>query len=233
MSGETLSIDELTFEVRRSPKRKSLGLTVDRDGGLLLHAPPEVSHQALEDWARSRLLWVYQKLAIKESALPEASHPRLESGDTVYYLGRSHRLKFVESQALPVACQAGWFWIRRHGSEETEGLLRTWFENHGALWLGHRVGLMSRRFGLIPSRVDVRDLGNRWGSCTSHGIVYFNWRLMQMPVRLIDYVIAHELTHLVEPTHSAEFWRRLEAIMPDAESRKLELMGVGKRYLVL
>jgi predicted metal-dependent hydrolase len=76
-------------------------------------------------------------------------------------------------------------------------------------------------------------LGNRWGSCASGGKIYFNWRLLQMPVRLIDYVIAHELTHLVEPTHSPEFWKKLEAIMPDAEPRKLELLEAGREFLML
>lgn len=233
MNPETLSIGELTFEVRRSERRKSLGLTVDRDGGLLLHAPLHVSNQQLEDWARGRLLWVYRKLAVKEVALPEQSPHKLESGDTVYYLGRSHRLRLVESQIVPVICEAGWFWIRQSEQDQVEQLLRTWFESHGALWLGNRVGLLSKRFGLFPTEVETRDLGNRWGSCASGGKLYFHWRLLQMPVRLIDYVIAHELTHLVEPTHNPAFWRKLEAIMPDAEPRRLALFDAGREYLVL
>ncbi len=118
-------------------------LTVDRGGELLLHAPPHVSSQQLEDWARSRLLWVYRKLAVKESTLPEPSPRALESGDTVYYLGRSHRLKFMESQTLPVICEAGWFRVRQSERDQVEKLLRTWFESHGALWLGNRVGVLS------------------------------------------------------------------------------------------
>lgn len=233
MSAETLSIGELTFEVRRSERRKSVGLTVDRGGELLLHAPPHVSREQLEAWARGRLLWVYRKLAVKETKLPEPVRAKLESGDTVYYLGRSYRLKFAPFQALPVVCQAGWFWVRQTERDQAEGLLKAWFEKNGARWLGQRVGLLSQKYGLVPSGVDVRDLGNRWGSCNAGGVVNFHWRLLQMPVRLIDYVIAHELTHLVEPTHSPEFWQRLEAIMPDAETRKLELLEAGRRYLVL
>jgi predicted metal-dependent hydrolase len=233
VSAETLSIGELTFEVRRSERRKSVGLTVDRGGELLLHAPAHVSSQQLEEWTRGRLLWVYRKLAVKETKLPEPIRAKLEPGDTVYYLGRSYRLKFAPFQALPVVCQAGWFRVRQSERDDAERLLRTWFENNGARWLGGRVGLLSQKFGLIPSGVDVRDLGNRWGSCNAGGVINFHWRLLQLPVRLIDYVIAHELTHLVEPTHSPEFWRRLEAIMPDAEARKHELLDAGRRYLVL
>jgi predicted metal-dependent hydrolase len=233
VSTETLSIGDLTFLIRRSERRKSLGLTVDRREKLLLHAPVHVPGQQIEDWARSRLLWVYQKLAVKEPALPVQARAALESGDTVYYLGQAYRLKFVESQIVPVVCQAGWLRLRRSERKDVVRVLRRWFETAGTRWMIQRVDLLSQRFGLLPSEVEVRELGNRWGSCTSEGKLYFNGRLMQMPMRLIDYVIAHELVHLVEPKHDSNFWSKLDAIMPDAEIRKLELRDAGKQYLIL
>ncbi len=84
----------------------------------------------------------------------------------------------------------------------------------------------------MPSAMEVRDLGNRWGSCNGNGKLYFNWKLLQMPTRLIDYVITHELVHLVEPKHNQAFWSRLERIMPDYEVRKNDLLNSSKEYLV-
>ena len=73
------------------------------------------------------------------------------------------------------------------------------------------------------TRVDVRDLGYRWGSCGKKGVVYFNWKLLQLPVRIIDYVIAHELAHLLEPHHGIALWGILDRSPPDWRDRSEEL----------
>jgi predicted metal-dependent hydrolase len=96
-----------------------------------------------------------------------------------------------------------------------------------------RIKLLSERFVLLPSGMEVRELGNRWGSCNDKGKLYFNWKLLQMPTRLVDYVITHELVHLVEPKHGPAFWSRLERIMPDYQAQKDELLNSSKEYLVL
>lgn len=233
MNEEILSIDELSFTVRRSERRKSLGLTVDRNGELLINAPADAPAQLLENWARSRLLWVYQKLAIKDAHLPVIAPKRFESGDTFYYLGRSYRLKLVDSLDVAVMCKAGWFLMRKSEQPNAEKALQKWFENVGCDWLRQRTSLLSGRFGLQPSGLEVRELGNRWGSCNAAGKLYFNWKLLQMPSQLIDYVITHELVHLIEPKHGPEFWKRMECLMPDYRIRKERLLNSSKDFLVL
>lgn len=161
VSTETLSIGDLTFQIRRSARRNSLGLTVDRRGELLLHAPVHVSGQQIEDWTRSRLLWAYRKLAVKEPALPVQTRAALESGDTVYYLGQAYRLKFVESQIVPVVCQAGWLRLRQSEWKDVARVLRRWFETTGTRWMIQRVDLLSQKYGLIPSEVEVWELGKK------------------------------------------------------------------------
>jgi len=80
--------------------------------------------------------------------------------------------------------------------------------------------------------VEVRELGFRWGSCGRNGVVYLNWKLLQLPVRLTDYVIAHELVHLHEGQHRPEFWAALSRAMPDWRKRKDALAEKAKDYLV-
>ena len=100
---------------------------------------------------------------------------------------------------------------------------RRWYVQTGRVWLRDRVNLLSRKLGVAAARVDVRDLGYRWGSCGKNGVIYFNWKLLQLPARIIDYVIAHELAHLLEPHHGAEFWRILDRSLPDWRDRSEEL----------
>jgi predicted metal-dependent hydrolase len=100
---------------------------------------------------------------------------------------------------------------------------RRWYIRNGTAWLHGRANLLSRRIGVTATRVVVRELGYRWGSCGRHGVLYFNWRLLQLPVRVIDYVIAHELAHLIEPHHGRELWRLLDRSLPDWRIRSEEL----------
>jgi predicted metal-dependent hydrolase len=102
----------------------------------------------------------------------------------------------------------------------------------GADWLRRRVETLSARTASNPKRVDVRDLGFRWGSCGKNGVIYFNWKALQLPVRLVDYVIAHELIHLREGHHGPAFWEALSRAMPDWQKRKDALASQAKEHLI-
>lgn len=230
MSAETLSVCDLLFEVQRSSRRKTLELTVDRSGELKLYAPEATPREHLEKWVKSRLLWVYQKLAIKEASLPIPRPAGYVSGDAVYYLGRSYRVRFVADQEVAVHCRAGWLELRLSDKADAETRIKEWFQVTGGHWIKERVRLLSDRYGLLPSTVEILDLGNRWGSCSAAGRLNFNWRLLQFPIRLIDYVITHELVHLVEPYHNDDYWRRLEGLLPDYADRKARLLEATREY---
>lgn len=230
MSTETLSVGDLLFEVQRSTRRKTLGLTVDRSGELKLYAPETTPREQLEKWVRSHLLWVYQKLAIKEASRPLPRPAEYVSGDAIYYLGRSYRVRFVASQAARVHCGTGWLELRLSDKADAQARIREWFQTTGGHWIRERVKLLSGRFGLVPSAVEILELGNRWGSCSAAGRLNFNWRLLQFPIRLIDYVITHELVHLAEPHHNDDYWRRLEGLMPDYAGRKAQLLEATREY---
>ena len=83
---------------------------------------------------------------------------------------------------------------------------------------------------MAPAHITVGDLGFRWGSCGKNGAVHFNWRLLQLPVRQVDYVIVHELAHLQERNHTVKYWRILESVLPDWRDRKTELESRWRSY---
>lgn len=91
---------------------------------------------------------------------------------------------------------------------------------------------MARKTGTEASRIEVRALGFRWGSCGKNGVLFFNWRLLQLPVRLIDYIIVHELVHRQEPHHSPEFWQAIDRALPAWQKLKEALRSDATRFLV-
>jgi len=217
---ETLQIADLEFEIRRGPRRKTLGLTVDRAGELVVHAPAQASEDELRRWVTRKLLWVHRKLARKHELNAAARTPEFVSGESFYYLGKNFRLRLVDTSAVPLELSRGWFLLRREDCPDGVGHFRDWYLATGTPWLSNRVDAWVPRLNIKPTRIKVGDLGFHWGSCGKQGRLYFNWRLLQLPVRLIDYVVVHELIHLIEHNHGREFWRIMDRTLPDWGERK-------------
>jgi predicted metal-dependent hydrolase len=218
-----MNLSGLTFEIRRSTKRRTLGLTVDRGGELVIHAPATAAFAELEEWVRKKLLWVHRKLAIKEALAPKMRPPEYVTGETFHYLGHGYRLALVDEQEQLLSFDGHRFTLRRDGRSRADEQFRQWYIDSGSEWISRRVKLMTRRAAVGPSRLEVRDLGYRWGSCGKHGAIYLNWRLLQLPARLTDYVICHELIHIREHNHGPAFWSLLDSVQPDWRERKQEL----------
>jgi hypothetical protein len=228
---ETLQLGGLVFEVRRSERRKTLGLTVDRGGELVVHAPALVAADALVSWMNKKLLWVHRKLALKEKAAPKVQAPEYVTGEAFCYLGRRFGLKVVADQDVPLRFDGTWFILRRD-ARPADGHFRRWYVQAGTEWLRRRVEWMSHHATSKPERIEVRELGYRWGSCGKGRVVFFNWKVLQLPVRLVDYIIMHELVHLIEGHHGPSFWNALGRAMPDWQKRKDALADKAKDYLV-
>lgn len=228
---ETLQLGGLVFEVRRSERRKTLGLTVDRGGELVVHAPAVVAADALVRWINKKLLWVHRKLALKEEAAPRMRAPEYVSGEAFCYLGRRFQLKVVEKQERPLQFDGSRFTLRRD-ARPAEEHFRRWYIETGTEWLRRRVERLAEHTASKPNRIEVRDLGFRWGSCGKNGVLFFNWKVLQLPLRLVDYIIMHELVHLRDAHHGPAFSEALGRTMPDWQKRKESLAGNAKDYLV-
>jgi predicted metal-dependent hydrolase len=227
---DTLVISDLEFEVRRSLRRKSLGLTVDRGGELVVHAPASASEDDLRQWVGRKLLWVHQKLALKADLTGSAHRPEFVSGESIYYLGRNYRLKLVDEQNSPLRFDGHWFFLRRKDRNEALQHFQQWYQERGTRWIERRAKTWQPKTGAVPVRITAGDLGFRWGSCGKNGALHFNWRLLQLPVRQVDYVIVHELVHLHEHNHTPEFRHTLDRVLPDWRERKSELESRWQLY---
>jgi predicted metal-dependent hydrolase len=213
----------LVFEVRRGQRRKSLCLTVDRSGDLVVHAPLSTLDSELQRWAASKLIWIHKKLAQKSAMLKDLHLPEFVSGESIFYLGRSYRLRIVDTAVTPVRFDSEWFELECHAAATAAAHFEKWYLERGTTWLRARSAELERLSGQAASGVIVKDLGFRWGSCGKNRMLYFNWRLLQLPVELIDYVILHEQVHLIHYSHTKEYWRSLDSVLPDWSTRKDKL----------
>jgi predicted metal-dependent hydrolase len=226
--------DDLRFTVQTSAKRKSLGITVDHDGSLLLHTPLNVSDAEIEAFIKEKRLWIYTKLAAKEF-LTEQAHPerRFIEGEGFCYLGRTYRLVLINSRIQSVIFKSGRFYLAKNQQDYARGLFIDWYKQKALQRLPSLVSEFTKRLGVKAQGLRVIELGNRWGSCSDSGVLNFHWKVMQLPQKLLRYIVAHEVVHLVQKHHSPEFWQILEQLLPNYAELRAELGAEALKYVRL
>jgi predicted metal-dependent hydrolase len=222
-----LNVDDLSFSLRRSPRRNTLQITVDRGGELLLFAPPEADEAKLRDFVQEKRFWIYTKLAQKDRLQRLVPMKEMVDGEAFLYLGRCYRLLLVDEQDVPLKPLNGRFLLPRDQQMSGREHFVRWYSDRAKAWLTGRVVDFASRMDIQPVGVRVQELGYRWGSCGRGGWLYFHWKTILLPARIAEYVMVHEMAHLREAHHTPEFWLRVERAMPDYEQRKAWLAEHG------
>lgn len=224
---DALVVDDLRLAIRRSARRRTMEITVDRTGELLVTAPPEVAVEALRAFVEEKRFWIYTKLAERDRLHRAVPRKSFVDGEGFLYLGRTHRLKLMAEQDVPLKLANGRFLMRRDAAEQGREHLIRWYSERARPWLAGRVQAHAEHMGVAPAGVRVQELGYRWGSCGKGDWLYFHWKAILLPARIAEYVVVHEMAHLHEPHHTPEFWLRVERAMPDFARRKAWLAEHG------
>jgi len=217
-----LRVGDLEVAVSVSERRKSVRLTVERDASITAVVPVQTSRTELTKVVEAKRSWLYGKVAEKRDLGETPPDKQFVSGEGFLYLGRSYRLRIVDSGDVRLI--RGRLELARGGGAKE---LVAWYCRVGKPWLTRRVQPWVTRIGVELGGLRVRPLGYRWGSCSRDGQVNIHWATMQLPPTLIDYVLVHELAHLHRPDHSAEFWRIVERALPGHEDYRERLRRTG------
>lgn len=220
---------DLTYTVKRTAKRKKLTITVERDREVIVHAPASTSDEKIAQVVESRRQWIFEKLCHgkKYQPLPHPPGKELVSGESALYMGRAYRIEIVPDGLTEIEFNQRFF-IPAMADAPTKGVvLREWYEARAKSIILPRVRDHAKALGVEYNRAKIVDARYRWGSCTVKNNVNFNWRLIKAPSWVIDYVIAHELAHLIEANHTPRFWNIVRTQAPKAEKAKLWLSENG------
>lgn len=228
-----LRVDDLDFQVRYSNQRKTLEITVDRGGELVIAAPAGTDEAHLRDFVREKRYWIHKKLTEKAQLQKTIPRKQFIDGEGFLYLGRSYRLKLVDEQKEPLKLINGRFCLRRDLAQDGRNQFIAWYSRHAYDWLTKKVREYSQRMEVEPAGVHVQNLGYRWGSCGKGNLLYFHWKTILLPRPLAEYVAVHELAHLHVPHHTPAFWRRIERVLPDYERRKGTLAQRGTEVEII
>jgi predicted metal-dependent hydrolase len=211
-------------------KRTTLEIAVEPDATVVVVAPLAASLEAITEKVRKRASWVRRQQQFFLQFVPRTPPRNYVSGETHLYLGRQYRLKVIASEAPGVKLWRGFISVQSEKPKRfdvTRDLMNSWYRNRAYVKFTERLEINLARFPnpekLRPKGLIVRQLRQRWGSMSPGHRMLLNQRLIQAPLGSIDYVITHELCHVAAPNHGPAFFRLLNRVLPDWQSRKQRL----------
>tara|TARA_R110001599_G_C12164534_1_gene652579 strand:- start:398 stop:1117 length:720 start_codon:yes stop_codon:yes gene_type:complete len=212
-------------EIIRTNRRKSADIRVE-DGAVSVVVPVNTSAEKIDQLLTAKRRWIIEKIALHQEKTPVNSK-RYVSGEAFSYLGRNYRLKVEQGPFAPVKLIKGRLVVTTPSGSEQPHIIRNaiirWYKHRANNKLRVKVDRYTSILGVHPMGISIRSFKSRWGSCTANGRVDFNWKIIMAPIRIVDYVVVHELCHLKQHDHSPAYWREVERAMPDYKECRMWL----------
>ncbi|MDH3254140.1 MAG: M48 family metallopeptidase [Acidobacteriota bacterium] len=217
---------QIPYEIRRSRRAKRLRIVV-RPGRVEVVVPKRTWRFTIDSFVHANRRWIYEKtkrLEAREAAGEFSTEPqRYVSGARILFRGRRLRL-IVESAdvELPELTYKTAFRVQvprtlSPGAREAaaRACVDAWFAQRARADVEAHIRRYAPRLGHTPTAFRFKNQKTLWGSCSARGVISLNWRLVAAPKKILEYVVVHEICHLVERNHSPKFWRLVAALMPD------------------
>ncbi len=219
---------ELFFDLKQS-KRKSLSIEVYPDNSIRVLAPLASSMEEIKKVILKKSRWIIRQQHYFEQFLPKTPEREYVSGETHYYLGRGYLLKIRPGQKNVIKLKGGCFHVEYCGYDAqkiTKNLMAKWYYEHSEkkfFTIANEMFLKFKEFELDKPNIDIKRMAKRWGSCQKNGKIIINPEIIKAPTKCIEYVITHEMCHLVQFSHDKKFYTLLSEKMPNWEKWKNRL----------
>jgi hypothetical protein len=225
---------QIPYLIRRSARRGTVSVAVEPSGQVVLTAPAVTTVERLDRVVRQKARWIVERTR-RAGAVRGPTTREFVSGETHLYLGKHYRLRVVPAaKAGRVRLLRGWIVVTTseqfsdaERSSDVRKQLVNWYRSHALNQLRERTHAWSVKLRMQDRNVLIRDPQSRWGSCDKSGTVRFSWRIVQAPSRLIDYVVLHELIHLLHRNHTPKFWSEVGRSIPNYEALRKHLRALG------
>lgn len=198
--------------------RKTISLKVNEEGELIVRCPKKVSLSYIENLIARKTSWILEK----KKRLLEALDFLEEKfdGKNFLYLGTDYAVNFIENCSKDFFFKDGLF-IKNDYKNKPKEIIAKFYQQNAKDLIFSRVEFFSKKHDFKYTKLRLSNAKGHFGSCNSKNTLSFSWRLMMAPIDVIDYVVVHELSHILQKNHSKKFWNLVEEILPNyKESRK-------------
>lgn len=223
--------EELSYKLLRSKKRKySLSMKVTRTGHLQINVPFKTHENDIEAFITSKITWIKRNISKRQAmtALPEIMY---QDGEVLQYMGIDCPLVCITAGQSRVELCNQQLHVYHRKNASIKNILNKWYKNTALQYFKKRTHQLAHEFNMPRiNDIKVRFMKARWGSCSSRAVITYNIHLIKTSAENIDYVIIHELCHLVHPNHGAQFYRLQTQLNPNWKAQKAQLNKEGCHY---
>lgn len=216
---------DIKYSIQYS-SRKTLSIIVERDRTVLVRAPLNTSEELIAKEVNKRKRLLLKKIEHNQKYPFPKPAKEFVSGETLMYLGKNYRLYITDNITEKIVFDNK-FYIDKENQRKANSLLKEWYIKAAKDIILPKAKAIAKQLGVVYNNINILDLKYRWGSCTPKDNIHFNWRIIKAPITVIEYIIIHELTHLLEANHTPEFWNRVAIMQPDFEKAKSWLKEFG------
>ncbi|WP_352418880.1 SprT family zinc-dependent metalloprotease [Proteiniborus sp.] len=222
-------IIEFTVEYR---KRKTLEIRIEPPDNISVIAPKRASEKDILRMVETKANWIVKKLSELKEIEKLKKNKEYVNGESFMYLGRYYSLEIIidETVSKPITkLYQGKFYITTNTRDQDnlKESMKKWYYDKSLEKILERVEHFQSYFSVKPNSIKVKEQKKRWGSCTSRRDILINWRISMAPADVLDYLVVHEMCHMVQMNHSSDFWKLVERIMPDYKRRRDWLRKYG------
>ncbi|QSS97814.1 M48 family metallopeptidase [Psychroflexus sp. ALD_RP9] len=209
-------------------KRKTLGITVKPDKSVLVKAPEDAAFDKIEHKIRKKAPWILRQKQYFLSFEPRITKRKYVTGESILYLGRQYQLRLIKADYKKVKYEGRFIEVYSpdQSREEVKLLVYQWYRNKADKWFFEIASPWIekfKKFNVQPNKLEIKQMKYRWGSCSAKGRILLNPELIKAPKACIEYVIVHELCHLIHHDHTKAFFELQTKMMPDWEKWKNKL----------
>lgn len=214
--------------IKRS-KRKTVSIFIERDGSVSALVPERLSNAEIEEVVKSKEYQIHKNLAEWTQLNDRYVSREYVSGQSFLYLGRNYRLKLVDENLGEVQFVRGRFLLSNQDLDQAKELFKEFYRKKLQEKIKPLIDQFQDQLGVKPAEVKVMELQNRWASCSTKGNVNFHWKCAMAPMDVLQYIVVHELAHLIHLNHTSEFWNEVDKVLPNYEKQLhwLKMNGAG------
>lgn len=216
---------QIHFELKYA-NRKSLGIKVQPDTSVLVTAPLDISLDKVKTALTKKAMWILKQKSFFLNMDTVNNELIIKSGYSVHYLGRQYRIVIENSFKDEVKYNGNLFLVSLKKREDAQKFFELWFRQRAISKITEIAKPIVKKFASkynAPTDIFFQEMPTRWGSCTIKNKLIFNPKLIHTPKRCIEYVVMHELCHVIHKHHNNNFFELLTSMMPDWEKRKIKL----------
>ncbi|MFZ2192748.1 MAG: SprT family zinc-dependent metalloprotease [Candidatus Moraniibacteriota bacterium] len=203
-----IEISKITYS-----KRRTVALIISAEATLIVRAPMRTPLSYIEKMVAQKADWISNKMQ-EISVRPKTIKKVFTEGEEFLYLGKKYQLKLTDKLEIKISADGDLFFPRVFLWRAKARLL-DWYKKQALEEITQRVEALAQKLELKYLSIKISNAERNWGSCGPKNSLNFNWRLIMAPSSVIDYVIIHELMHILEKNHSHKFWSKVAGVMPE------------------